>query len=186
MEDKQILQLLWERSEKAITALSSQFGRRLHQLAMNILSVPEDAEEAVNDTYLAVWDAIPPAKPEPLCAYVYKIGRNTALKKLRHRSAQKRQGGYELCLEELSEVLPGPDLQQTLDSRALGKLIDAFLAKLDTESRRLFLRRYWYGDSVRSLSRELGLSENVISVRLHRIRKKLKEHLEQEGFWNEA
>ena len=186
MEDKQILQLLWERSEQAITALSAQFGRRLYKLAMNILSVPEDAEEAVNDTYLAVWEAIPPAKPEPLCAFVYKLGRNTALKHLRHRSAQKRQGGYELCLEELAEVLPGPDLQQTLDSRALGTQIDTFLATLDTDSRRLFLRRYWYGDSVRSLSRELGITENVISVRLHRIRKKLKEHLHQEGFWNEA
>jgi RNA polymerase sigma-70 factor (ECF subfamily) len=186
MEEKKILQLLWQRSEKAINALSSQFGDRLYKLALNILSVPEDAEEAVNDTYLAVWDAIPPAKPDPLCAFVYKLGRNTALNHLRHRSAQKRQNGYDLCLEELSEVLPGPDLQQALDSRALGKQIDRFLANLDANSRRLFLRRYWYGDSVKSLSRELGITENVISVRLHRIRKKLKEHLQQEGFWNEA
>ena len=186
MEDKNILQLLWERSEKAIAALASKFGGRLYTTALNILSVPEDAEESVNDTYLALWDAIPPAKPEPLAPYVYRVGKNTALKHLRHRSARKRCSSYDLCLEELSQILPGPSLEDTLDARALGRCIDDFLSRLDEDSRRLFMRRYWFGDDIHMLAREYRLSENAVSVRLHRIRKQLKTFLSKEGFWHEA
>ena len=186
MEDIRILQLLWERSENAVAALAARFGKRLYRTALNILSVPEDAEEAVNDTYLALWDAIPPARPDPLGAFVYRVGKNTALKHLRCRTAQKRDSSYDLCLEELSGILPGPSIEETLDARALGQQIDLFLGTLDVHSRQLFVRRYWFGDSIRDLSRTMGVSENVLSVRLHRIRSKLKDHLCKEGFWNEA
>ena len=186
MEDRHILALLWERSEKAINALASKFGRRLYATALNILSVPEDAEEAVNDTYLAVWNAIPPANPDPLTAYVYRIGKNTAIKHLRHQTAAKRDSRYDLCLDELSQILPGPSMEDTLDAKALGRCIDSFLSQLDPENRRLFIQRYWFGDSVRELSRRLHLSENTVSVRLHRIRSSLKAYLNKEGFWNEA
>ena len=101
MEDRHILELLWDRAESAIDALRAKFGRRPHMTAMNILGNAQDAEEAINDTYLALLDAIPPARPDPLPAFVYKVGRNVALKFLRLRSAQKRNSGYDLSLEEL-------------------------------------------------------------------------------------
>lgn len=186
MEDKQILDLLWARSEQAIDALAQTFGRLLHRLSLNILNDPRDAEEAVSDTYLALWNAIPPARPNPLASFVCRVGRNTALNHLRQRSAQKRFGGYELCLDELSQVLPGSSMEELLDARALGAAIDGFLSGLDRENRTLFLRRYWFGDSIKDISRQFGLSENTLTVRLHRIRSRLKDYLNKEGFWDEA
>ena len=111
MEDKRIVDLLWERSREAIPALAQRFGGRLQRTAMNILGNPEDAEEAVNDTYLALWDAIPPHRPDPLEGYVYRTGRIVALKKLRFQSAQKRMGSYDLSLDELSDILPGESIE---------------------------------------------------------------------------
>lgn len=186
MEDRQILELLWNRVESAIDALSAKFGRRLHMTALNILGDRRDAEEAVSDTYLALWDAIPPACPDPLSAYVYKVGRNTALKLLRRCTAEKRDNRYDLTLEELSGILSAGTLEDQLDARELGRAIDRFLDTLDDASRCLFVRRYWFGDSVRELSRIEGVAENALSVRLYRIRSKLKDYLYKEGFGDET
>ena len=186
MDDKQILDLLWARSERALDALAEKFGRLLHRLSVNILNDPRDAEESVSDTYLALWNTIPPARPDPLTAFVCRVGRNTALNHLRKRSAQKRFGGYELCLDELSQVLPGDSMEELMDARALGAAIDSFLSGLDPENRTLFLRRYWFGDSMKDISCLLGISQNTLTVRLHRIRSKLKDYLMKEGFWNET
>jgi len=186
MDDRHILQLLWNRSEQAITALANRFGKRLYRLAMNILSNPQDAEESVSDTYLALWNAIPPAQPDPLEGYVYRTGRNTALNRLRHLTAQSRNCRYDLSLDELSDILPGGTLEETLDAKLLGQAIDRFLDSIPKESRVVFLRRYWFGDSMKELSREWRLSENVLSVRLYCIRSQLKDYLYKEGFFYEA
>ena len=186
MEDKQIVDLLWERSQEAIPALARQFGGRLQRTAMNILGNMEDAEEAVNDTYLALWDAIPPERPDPLEGYVYRTGRNVALKKLRYQSAQKRSSSYDLSLEELSDILPGQSIEDILDARALGQALDRFLATLSKADRILFLRRYWFGDRVKDLARQQFTTENALSVRLSRLRQKCKDHLIKEGFFDEA
>ena len=183
MDDRKLLELLWSRAEGAIEALAAKFGRRLHTTAMNILNDPRDAEEAVNDTYLAVWDAIPPARPEPLCAYVYKVGRNTALKLLRSRTAQKRNSGYDLSLEELAQTLPAGTLEEQLDSQSLGQAIDRFLDTLPANDRVLFVRRYWFGDSVSALAAQRYTTPGAMSVHLHRIRQRLKDYLNKEGFW---
>ena len=183
MDDRNILELLWNRAEGAIEALAAKFGRRLHATAMNILNDSRDAEEAVNDTYLAVWDAIPPARPDPLCAYVYKVGRNTALKLLRSRTAQKRNSDYDLSLEELAQVLPAGTLEEQLDAQSLGQTIDRFLDTLPASDRALFVRRYWFGDSVSALAAQRYMTPGAISVRLHRIRERLKDYLNKEGFW---
>lgn len=182
MEDKRIIDLLWARAESAIDALKQKYGKLLLKIAMNILSDRRDAEEAESDTYLAVWNTVPPAKPDPLCAYVLKIGRNTSLKLLRARSAQKRSS-YEVCIEELAEVLPGDSLEEQLDARELGRAINRFLSTLDRQSRMLFVRRYWFGDDISALSKEAGLTQGAVSVRLHRVRSKLKDYLYKEGFW---
>lgn len=185
MEDQRIIELLWQRLESGIDALRAKFGRGIDRIAMNILADPDDAEEVANDTYLALWNAIPPAKPDPLSAFVYKVCRNTALNRLRSHQAQKRSG-YEVSLEELSQVLPGDTLEGHIDTRALGRCIDRFLETLDPQSRCLFLRRYWYGDSLKELAARQHLTPGTLSVRLHRIRGKLKDYLNKEGFWYET
>lgn len=183
MEDEKILTLLWRRAEHAIEALQLRFGRRLHQTALNILGSDPDAEEAVNDTYLALWNAIPPKRPQPLAGYVYRTGRNIALKKLRFLSAQKRSSQYDLSLDELADILPGSDLEEQLDAQALGQAINTFLDTLSPQNRRIFLRRYWFGDSVDSLAKAESLTENALSVRLSRLREQLKAYLYKEGFF---
>lgn len=183
MEDRKLIELLFTRSEQAVTALAQRFGNRLFHTACNILNSREDAEEVVNDTYLALWNSIPPAQPDPLEGYVHRTGRNIALKKLRYQSAQKRCSQYDLSLEELSAVLPGGNLEDTLDARELGQAIDRFLDRLPRLSRIIFLRRYWFGDTVTELAQEFSMTENSVSVRLSRIRDQLKNYLLKEGFF---
>lgn len=182
MEDKRIFQLLWQRAEAAIEVMTKHYGPRLYRTAMNILGRHEDAEESVNDTYLAVWDAIPPETPEPLAGYVYKTGRNLALKRLRHDTAQKRRRDYDLSLEELEGCLAGASLQDEIDARLLGRAIDRFLDTLPAQSRILFLRRYWFGDSVLDIAKDRDMSQNAVSVSLSRTRDKLRSYLMKEGF----
>ena len=181
MEDHDILTLLWQRSERAISALAERFGKQLHLTAMNLLSSPRDAEECVNDTYMAVWNAIPPKRPEPLRPYVYRIGRNIALNRLRSNTALKR-GNYELSLDELAGCIPAPCLE---DGRALGQAMDAFLDTLAKENRVIFLRRYWFGDSAKDIAKAFHMTENAVSVRLSRMRDGLKAYLIKEGCYHE-
>ena len=177
-----ILELLWQRSEQAISALARQFGSRLYGMAKNILSSHQDAEECVNDTYWAIWNVIPPKRPEPLAPFVYRTGRNIALNRLRANTALKRSA-YEMSLDELSGCIAGPDLWETVDARELGRQINAFLSTVSRENRVIFLRRYWFGDSVKDIAADLQLTENTVSVRLNRLRDKLRSHLSQEGFY---
>ena len=179
MEDAQIIALLWQRAENALTVLADRFGKRLHMIAMNLLYDPLDAEECVNDTYLAIWNAIPPRRPEPLSPFVYRVGRNIALNRLRANTAKKR-GGYELSLEELAGCIPAPCLE---DGRALGQAMDRYLATVSRENRVSFLRRYWFGDPVKDIAAAFCMSENAVSLRLHRTRDGLRDHLTKAGYY---
>jgi len=185
MEDKQILQLLFARAERALEALAQRFGGQLLRIGWNILGDRQDAEECANDTYLALWNAIPPQCPDPLAPYVYRTGRNIALKRLERDTAQRRDSRYDIPLEELAGCLPGDDLEQVLDARAVGQAMDRFLTGESAENRYLFLRRYWYGDSIREIAVSLRIRENAVSVRLNRLRGKLKDYLIREGFYYE-
>ena len=182
MDDKRIIALLWQRAEEALEVLADRFGRGLLSLARNILPDLRDAEEAVSDTYLAVWNAIPPAKPDPLSPYIYKVGRNTALNRRRRDTSQKRSG-WEVSLEELSASLSGPSLETQVEARTLGRAIDAFLDTQSRGTRIIFLRRYWFGDSVKDIAKLLGMKESAVSVRLLRTREKLKDYLTEEGYY---
>ena len=186
MEDKKIIGLLFSRAEHAISELSTRFGKQLSRIAYNILGNQSDAEECTNDTYLAMWNAIPPASPDPLAPYVYRTGRNIALKKLQGNMAQKRNGRYDLSLDELNECLPGEDLEQLIDAKELGRAIDRFLSGNSKENRYIFLRRYWFGDSVKDIADVLKMQENAVSVRLNRLRNSLKDYLQKEGYIYEA
>ena len=186
MEDKKIVQLLFARAENAISELSTRFGKQLHRIAYNILENQSDAEECTNDTYLALWNAIPPVSPDPLAPYVYRTGRNIALKRLHRYTAQKRNSRYDVSLEELNGCLPGEDMEQAIDAIELGRAINRFLDSKTRESRYIFIRRYWYGDSVSVIASELDMKENAVSVRLNRMRKSLKAYLKKEGYRYEA
>jgi RNA polymerase sigma-70 factor (ECF subfamily) len=183
MEDRQIIELLFSRAEIAIDALAKKFGKRLYSLTMNILHSGRDAEECVNDTYLILWNKIPPERPDPLSAYTYRIGRNTALKKLRANTAQARNSAYDLSLDELAECIPDDSLWDVLDARELGRSIDHFLSKQSLENRSIFIKRYWYGDSVKHIAKDTGIREGTISVRLNRMRAALKDYLCKEGYF---
>lgn len=185
MDDNRIINLLFDRSEQALAILGQKFGHRLLATARNILGDDQDAEECVSDTYLAVWNAIPPARPDPLAGFVFKTGRNLALKQLRHNTASKRNSHYDLSLDELSGCIAGGSLDEALSARELGLAIDRFLTTLPRDSRIMFLRRYWFGDTIGQIAESLGYSENAVSVRLNRCRGKLRTHLEQEGYFHE-
>ncbi len=182
MEDKKIIELFFARSESAIQALSEKYEKLLHKISFQILHNEEDVAECINDTYLGVWNTIPPTNPNPLCAFVCKITRNLSLKKYRTKTAAKRDASLEVSLEELEPVIFSPSAEEEWSAVELGEKINLFLHTLDAESRVQFVRRYWFADSIGEIARDLRVSENVVSVRLGRIRKKLKRYLEQEGY----
>lgn len=186
MQDKTIIELLFARSERAIELISLRFGKRLLATAVNILSNEEDAQESVSDTYFAVWNAIPPKQPDPLEGFVYKTGRNLALKKLRSITAAKRDSRYDLSLDELLGCIPTSSLEDEVNARQLGRAIDAFLDTISSKSRILFLRRYWFGDNVQSIARSLGMTEGAVSVSLSRTRNALRIYLNKEGYLYEG
>ena len=178
--DKRILQLLWDRQERGLEEMATAYGKRLYGIAFNILGNRHNAEECVNDTYLALWNTIPPQRPDPLIAYACRVGRNIAMNRLRADSAQRRCNSYDLSMDELSGCIPGPSMDQVINGRILGQSINKFLATLPKESRIIFLRRYYFGDSVREIARSLSMSENAVSVRINRVRTKLRKFLEKE------
>lgn len=180
MEDRHIIQLLFQRAETAIDALAQLFGGRLLAMSRNILADERDAQECVNDTYLAVWNTIPPQKPDPLWAYVCRLGKNICFNRLRGNRAQKRNSEYDLSLEELSGCLGSATLEKQLEAKLLGRALDAFLGTLNRETRVVFLRRHWFGDSVKDIARQLDLSENAVSARLSRTRSQLRSYLIKE------
>ncbi len=181
MEDAGIIELLFARSERAIAELAGKYGAGCRKIAGNILSDVRDAEECVNDTYLGVWNAVPPRRPEPLRAYVYRVARNLAVKRY-HRNAAQKRGGYDLVLDELEECLAGAGTpEEQLEARELTRLLDAFLDDLSTDDRVLFVRRYWYADKVEDLAGQMHTTPNSLYVRLHRIRNRLKNYLIREG-----
>ena len=182
MEDEAIIRLLFDREEEGVQALDAKYGGLCRQLAYRILGNWQDAEECVNDAYLGAWNAIPPERPQVLSAYLCRIVRNQAVKICERRGAQKRASAYTVAMEELAPFLAGPDTAETaLETRELGLLIEGFLDTLAGEDRVIFLRRYWFADSYREIAGRVGRTEKGVSVRLSRIRKRLKHYLEERG-----
>lgn len=182
-EDSKIIELFFARSERAITELSAKYATACKRIAKNILKNDHDAEECVNDAYLAAWNSIPPQKPEPLRTYLFRLVRNIAIAKYHRNTAQKRNGYYDTPLEELETCLAvSQTVEQEMEADELSEQIDRFLATLDEESRMLFVRRYWYCDGISELAKRFCTTDNNVSVRLSRLRKKLKRYLQKEGY----
>lgn len=186
MDDEQIIRLYQDRDPEAINQTKQKYGSLCHSIAHRLLQNHEDAEECVSDTYFALWEAIPPATPSPLSAFVAKITRNLAMKRLEHLSAAKRKTEAMLSFEELSTCLPASDdLTQQVRSQAFRESITHFLEVQDADSRRIFLRRYFFFDSVKEIALRYEISQSKVKSRLMRTREKLKTYLIQEGFYEE-
>ena len=183
LEDSKIINLFFERSEQAIEELDHKYGTAVRKTAAKILNDRLDVEECVNDTYLRVWDSIPPHAPNPLAAYVCRIARNLAVNRYHANNAEKRSGNYDLVLDEMQECIPsGVNIETDFEAKELSTAINRFISTLNQEDRFLFVRRYWYADSVTELAAMTNGSANRISVRLFRLRVKLRITLMKEGF----
>ena len=181
MTDSQILDLYWARSEDAIKETDLRYGRKLHTLADKIVQNFEDAQECVSDTYLKTWDTIPPKRPEYFFAYIAKICRNFALGVLDWKSAAKRKGEVVSLTQEMETCIPDPQHMRKLEGEALGEVLNRFLETLSRDSRVIFLRRYWYLDTVAEIANHYGMSESKVKTSLHRTRAKLHAFLTKEG-----
>lgn len=176
MNDIQIIDLFWARSESAIDELANKYGRLAESVASNILNNRLDTEECMNDSYLGMWNSLPPNRPAVLPAFFVALTRNSALKLYRRRSAAKRSA----IMQELSDLTdPTPSPEEQINEAA--GIISAFLDGLDKQSRVLFMRRYYLGESMAEAAKVVGLSENAATVKLSRLRAKLKIKLESEG-----
>lgn len=184
MDDSRIIDLFYERSEQAIAELSQKYGSTCMMVANNILNNLRDAEECVNDAYLGTWNTIPPQNPNPLLSYVCRIVRNLAIKKYHSNTAAKRNSIYDVALDELDNCFPAQaSVESEFDSDEVGRSLDRFLRSLDQGERVLFLRRYWFSDSISDLAQLFHTSNHNVSVRLSRTREKLRKHLSQEGVY---
>lgn len=183
MQDTQIIQLYFDRSEDAISRTAEKYEAYCHTIANNILQNSQDSEECVNDTWWKAWDAIPPSRPRHLAAFLGRITRNLSLDCYRRRTAQMRLGGeMAIALEELGEcVANGEHPDSRDDALVLSDVLNRFLAALPGEQRRIFLRRYWYISSIREIARDYGLTESKVKMSLLRSREQLKKILEKEG-----
>lgn len=181
MEDEAIISLYFERSESAITQTDKKYGELCYSVANRILSSRPDSEECVQDAYLGIWNAIPPAHPSNFKAFVLRITRNISLSRLRKNLAKKRGADLEISLTELEAVLPDSKIRPDAEDSAIGEAINEFLGRLDTDSRVVFMRKYWFFDSVEEISKRLGFSESKVKSSLFRTREKLRRFLEERG-----
>lgn len=182
MEDKQIIALYFQRNETAITETAKKYGTFCHKIAMNILSVHEDAEECVNDTYHSVWNQIPPVNPCSFRAFLGRITRNLSISRFRSMHAKKRYHGIELMLSELEECIPSSsNVELVIETQELSMYLSDWLHAQTDDDAMLFVRRYWYGDSVQNLAEKSGTTPAKMAQTMLRLRKSLKSYLEQKG-----
>ena len=178
MVDEEIIGLFFARSEQAISELDTKYGKVFHKTSYNILNDKLDAEECVNDAYLGTWNAIPPTKPSSLLAYVCQIVRNISLKRYYIKKAIKRNSTYDVAMEELDACLSSANsVEDEIETKELARIIESFLDTLSSENRVIFLQRYWFSDSYSDIAKKVGISEKSVSVRLSRIRRKMRDYL---------
>jgi RNA polymerase sigma-70 factor (ECF subfamily) len=182
MEDFQIIELYWQRDERAIDETSRKYGPFCHTVAMNVLGVREDAEECVNDTWHSAWNAMPPQRPRLLRPWLGRIVRNAAINLWNKNHAKKRYVGMELLLDELEACIPSPQtIERQLEAEELGGIISAWLRTLPADDRTLFVRRYWNGEALRELARLWHDTPARLAQRTYRLRLALKAELERNG-----
>ena len=182
MDDSKIVSLYWNRNEQAITESEEKYGEYCYRIAFYILNEKNDADESVNDTWLAAWNSMPPHKPNVLKTFLGKITRRLSIDKLKRKNAEKRGGEIAEVLDELSEFIsPSGDPIAEMEKDMLDKTINTFVRELRDTEQRVFLCRYWYAKPVKEIAKLFGFSESKVKIMLMRTRNKLKERLETEG-----
>lgn len=182
MEDHLILDLFWERREEAISATDIKYGKMCSKIAYNILFDLQDTEECVNDTYLGLWNTIPPRRPTVFSAYIAKLVRNISMKRLTFLNAQKRTSNGLVSIHEIEKTIPdNKSIEEYIEEEELAGYIEKYLASIDYESRNMFLRRYWFFDSVSEIAKLFEVSESKVKSQLFRTRNKLYAFLVKEG-----
>ncbi len=182
MDDKELIGLFYERSEQAISALEAAHGGAAKALAFNVLGDARDAEECLSDGLLAVWNTVPPTRPQSMKAYLLGLTRNCALDRYHRLSAKKRNRHYDTALDELCYCIADAETAESIcEAKALGEAINVFLATLRKEDRQLFVRRYWLGEELGEAAKALGMAPQRASLRLFRVKDKLKGFLMKEG-----
>ena len=183
MEDAAIVDLYWQRSEQAIPETDRKYGPYCHTIAYNICTNHEDAEECVNDTWFRAWNLMPDKRPSLLSAFLGAIVRNLALDRYRRRTRRKRGGGEpELALDELGDCVPGSgSVERQIEERELERAVDAFLAALPAEERKIFVARYWFVAPVKEIAARLNCSPGKVKTTLYRLRGRLRGYLQEEG-----
>lgn len=181
MSDDQIIELYWTRNEQAIACTDHVYGHRLLNVAGRILNSHEDSEECVSDTYMKAWQTIPPQRPTYFFAFLAKICRHLAFGKLDWDNALKRRAEIVTLSEEMQLCIPDTLWERTVEGQEIGHFLNEFLAVLPKESRMIFLRRYWYAESVAEIAQRFGIGQSKVKTSLHRTRGKLREFLEKEG-----
>ena len=183
MDDAELIELFFEREERAIGLVAEKYGKYAGYIADNIIKNKESSEECVNDAYQALWQSIPPNKPESLKAYLARLVRNSALDTIRRESALKRGSGQLTeALDELSECSDGSDPEEEFDASRLKELINGFAASLESRQRKAFVKRYWYLCSSKQIADELDMKVGAVNVMLHRTREQLRAYLKKEGY----
>ena len=183
MDDTKIIKLYFQRSESAIAETARKFGAYLNQIAYNILRCREDTEEIVSDTYIAAWNSIPPTVPASLKHYLSRITRNLSFDRMDYLTAGRRNAHMNILLSELEDCLPDPQSspEQQWEAKEIGQSLNRFLGSLGPEDCRIFLSRYFYGQTIRELTEACGISESKLKYRLACLRRKLRNQLEKEG-----
>ncbi len=182
MEDPGIVELFWARDESALTAVSEKYGGLCHRLASRLLGSERDAEECVSDMLLRLWNSIPPQRPLSLKAYSLKITRNLAVDRWRRNAAALRAGELTSLTPELEASLPlAPSAEEASGERQTAEAVAGWLRSLSKDDRTLFLRRYWFGDTVKEIAQSRGVPANRLAQKLNRLRGGLRRALEKEG-----
>ena len=184
MDDEAILALFRQRQESALAETAAKYGRPCYRVADNILSDSRDAEECVNDTYKAAWEAMPPHRPSLLSTFLGKLTRRISIDRWRKQSADKRGGGETaVAFEELEECVSGSgSVEDEVERRELTRRINEFIKALPRTERQVFMCRYWYVDPVSDIAKQFGFSESKVKSMLFRTRCRLREMLEKEGY----
>ena len=183
MTDSQIIALFWERNEDAIQETDAVYGRKLYAISDKILHSNQDAEESVSDTYMRAWETIPPQRPNYFFAYLAKICRNCSLSRLQWNSAAKRNAEVVSLTQEMENCIPDRSYERKLEGEEIGRVLNAFLDSISLESRLIFMRRYWYTDSIAEIAARYSISEGKVKTQLHRTRNKLQLFLAKEGIY---
>lgn len=181
MDDLKIIELYFKRNEQAIKETDTKYGKLCRSIAYNILNNSEDSEECVNDTYVGIWNAIPPARPNNLMAFICKIARNLSLRRLEFMKREKRSADMLVSLEELEAVLPDEKCAVDMSDDDIGKLISSFLRSQKEESRNVFIRKYYFFDSITEIAKRYSFTESKVKNMLFYTRNKLKDYLIKEG-----